>query len=203
MNFRTLILCSVACIMLSACGSKPTPEAPRNAANLPYHLQNPLFVERYGKELLGQLAKIKTSDSSFLSRKANADRLESLRTEWRSKVDESEVMQNNNLRGGLISVDADALGELLLVKDTLYFGPETSFVPSADLRIYLTTVVDPREVAFPDETAMDLGPIQSPYGPQAYKAPNVTNPLEYRTAVLYDPTLESMFAFAQLGILAQ
>ena len=92
-----------------------------------------------------------------------------------------------------------AKGDFLYIDDTLYVGTLFEIDPLPGLHVYLTTVVDPRDVEFPDDTAMDLGPIQTAYGAHAYEVPSVENPLLYRTVVLWDNELGRLHSFAQLN----
>lgn len=203
MRIRTLLISAPVCMALIGCNPEQkqvAPEPPRNAVNLQYHFQNPLFVEHYGEELLGHIADLKINQDPVLNDQKVADHLEGIRNEWRAKVDNAEKEQNEFPRGVLIAIEEDALGEVLYKNGVLYFGPETSFVPSQDLRLFVTTVVDPRDTEFPDETAIDLGVIQTPYGPQAYKVPSEADANLYRTVVLFDTATQKIFSFAQLSV---
>ena len=51
---------------------------------------------------------------------------------------------------------------------------------------------------FPDETAVDLGRLESAYGAQHYAVPPLDYANQLRTAVLYDRELKRIHGFAQL-----
>jgi len=68
------------------------------------------------------------------------------------------------------------------------------------LHVYLTNAVDPRDVAFPDPSAKDIGLIASPYGAQSYALALTPDELKkYRTVVLLDRELNRIYGFAQLS----
>ncbi|MBI1934776.1 hypothetical protein HYS30_03875, partial [Candidatus Peregrinibacteria bacterium] len=90
-------------------------------------------------------------------------------------------------------------GMALLSGNTLYLSPDFEGTPGISLHLFLTTVVDPRDVKFPDADVVDLGPLKSAYGAQAFPATLPLNPILYRTAVLWDTALERLIAFAQLS----
>lgn len=65
--------------------------------------------------------------------------------------------------------------------------------------MYVSNAVDPRDVNFPDDTAIDLGQLESPYGMQRYSVPGAEEEVQqYRTVVLFDKSLERIYGFAQL-----
>ena len=67
------------------------------------------------------------------------------------------------------------------------------------MHLFLSESVDPRDIEFPDDSSVDLGPILSPYGAQRYAVPTTDPPQRYRTAVLWDMKLERLYGFAQLS----
>jgi hypothetical protein len=103
------------------------------------------------------------------------------------------------MEGNMIPIGDFAKGDVLYVQGALYFGTLFEIDPLPDLHVFLTTVVDPREVTFPDATAMDLGLLQSAYGAQTYAVPEVDNPLLYRTVVLWDTEFGRLHSFGQLA----
>ena len=89
-------------------------------------------------------------------------------------------------------------GEVVYVPNMLHFGTKFESSPGVSLRVYLTTVVDPRDVVFPDDTALDLGTLKNAFSAQSYNVPEVENPKLYRTAVIWDTKLDRLYGFAQL-----
>ncbi len=101
--------------------------------------------------------------------------------------------------GPIIAVKEDVTGYVLHLDCTVFFSSDFTTSPGPSLRVFLTTTVDPRDVTFPDKSAVDLGPLQSAYGAQQYSMPGDDSAGALRTFVLFDTRLKSIYGFAQLS----
>ena len=181
-------------LLLIGCTAQVVENQPLDA-----QLQNPLFAEWYYEELVQRMVELEIKQDPLLqdaTKKAVAD---STRKEALQKSKEATKKQLQGTMGSLISILEETNGEVLFLNNHLYFGPDFAATPGISLHIFMTTAVDPRDVSFPDETAIDLGPLQSPYDPGMYAVPPVEDPLLYRTVVLFDTTLKRIHGFAQLS----
>ncbi len=160
---------------------------------------NPLTDSRYGDELADTLANLiiqsdpLSKDPTML--KTINDNIAMAKDMGNSARDQmAEGMQ-----GAIIALNQDVVGYVLTLDGTLYFSSEFVTDPGLDLHVYLTEAVDPRDGAFPDPSAVDLGKLQSPYGAQSYAITSKKSPELLRTFVLYDRTLNRIYGFAQLS----
>lgn len=161
-------------------------------------LQNPLFAEWYYEELVQRMVELEIKQDPLLqdaTKKALAD---SVRKDALQKSKEATKKQLQGMFGSFVSILEYVKGEALYVSDRVYFGPDFTATPGISVHVFLTTTVDPRDVTFPDPTAMDLGPLESPYESGSYGVPSVEDPLLYRTVVLFDTSLNRIHGFAQL-----
>lgn len=182
--------------LLTACNGSPA--AYRSDA-LDQHLQNPLFAEQYFETLVQRMVELVITQDPILQDQQKKTIADDVRREGLEKAKEATQKQLSGTYGEFISASEWAIGEVLYVKDTVYFGPEFRVDPGPSLHVFFTTTVDPRLESFPDESALNLGQIQSIFGDQSYPVPRVENPLLYRTVVLFDTVLERIYAFAQLS----
>lgn len=190
---RYLAPLSIALFLVGCTGQK------RENPTLDAHLKNPLFAEWYYEELVQRMVELEIKQDPLLqdaSKKAIAD---STRKDALQKAKEASKKQLQGMFGSFISVLEYVKGEALYLDDHVYFGPDFSSTAGISVHVFLTTTVDPRDVAFPDETAIDLGPLESPYQSGTYDVPPVEDPLLYRTMVLFDTSLGRIHGFAQLS----
>lgn len=194
---KTPAVVVLACLLLAACQKQQITTTSIDEQNL-----NPLVAERYGNELADMLADlIIREDPSVADDDALKDFVQREITKAKAiaRVAREDKVRGQN--GTFISHGEEVFGEAVYVDRRLYFSPGFETEPGPNLRVYLTTAVDPREGDFPDETALDFGRIQSVYGAQTYSVPaGDENASLYRTVVLWDTDLERMFAFAQLQV---
>ena len=167
--------------------------------SLEYLLTNPLYAERYADEMVDSLVELKIQDDPILEDASIAKTVEQQRQKWLKVAQEATKIQRTGGLGVFIPVNAHVTSEALYIDDTLYLNPITRIAPGPDLHVYLSTIVDPRDVEFPDATAVDLGPLKSPYGAQRYSVPAKDKPELYRTVAIWDNTLNRVWGFAQLG----
>ena len=188
-----ITLCSISTILLFGCKNANT------AVNTDALFGNPLFVERYAEEMVQGLVELKIQNDPILEDKGIAKTVDKERSAWMAKAKDARNKQREGRSGYFLEINKYIAGEALYLEDMLYFGTLFEVTPSPELHVHLTTVVDPRDVEFPDETSIDLGKIQSAYGAQTYPVPKIENPLLYRTVVLWDKELGQMHGFTQLS----
>lgn len=169
------------------------------AESVEENLKNPLFAERYAESVVDRLVELDIVKDPIMEDAGKKAYVDTQRKHWLEVSREARAKQREGTQGNMVSLVEFAKGDVLYVHDTLYFGSLFEIDPLPTLHVYLTTVVDPRDSAFPDETAMDLGPLQSAYGTQTYAVPSVENPLLYRTVVLWEKDLGRLHSFAQLS----
>ena len=162
-------------------------------------LDNPLYAERYYDELTESLVSLSIHQDPLLQDKGKEKKVESARRDALVKGREVEKRQQGGTKGIFIPMEEFAKGAVFLDGHTLYLSSDFEVTPGISLHLFLTTVVDPRDAPFPDPDAIDLGPMKSTYGAQAFVANLPTSPVLYRTAVLWDTTLERLVSFAQLS----
>ncbi len=191
MKHSSLLAFSWCALLLAGCGNQTTA--------LEELLRNPLFAERYAESIVDRLVELEIVKDPVLEDTAKKAYLDTERKKWLEVTRNARQIQRDGMEGNIISIGDFAKGDVLYVQGALYFGTLFEIDPLPSLHIYLTTIVDPREVTFPDDTAMDLGPLQSAYGTQTYTVPTVDNPLLYRTVVLWDTEFERLHSFGQLS----
>lgn len=185
----SLLLCTVA-IGLCACSNSPTSIATEN--------KNPFTASRYGDELADTLANLFISKDAVVEQPGMKDIIQKKIDEAKTIADDARQEQQKGIMGSFIGIKEDVQGYGLLLDKTLYFSSDFETQPGINLHVYLTNAVDPRDTAFPDTTALDLGVIQSVYGAQQYKLPANSKPETYRTIVLWDTVLKRPYSFVQL-----
>lgn len=185
----TLLLAS--CVLLTACGQRGTSISIEN--------ENPLTASRYGDELADTLANLIITKDPVIQQQGMEKEITKEITKAKSIATDAREKIAQGMMGSILPVGQDAGGYALYVDDKLYLSSDFLADPGPDLHIYLTQAVDPREIEFPDETAIDLGVVQSVYGAQEYKVPSQKNPETLRTLVLWDNKLNKLYGFSQLS----
>lgn len=161
-------------------------------------MENPLYAKRYYDELVENLVSITIHSAPVLQKKGMEKTVERARRDAIAKTQEAEKRQRSGIKGAFIPMEEYARGTAFLSGNTLYLSPDFEATPGISLHLFLTTAVDPRDVAFPDPSAVDLGLLQSAYGAQALPA-NLPADQAHRTAVIFDVALERLVSFAQLS----
>ncbi len=199
---NTALLCST--LALGAC------TASHNTVSVDELLQNPLFAETYAEDVVNTMVNIEIRSTESEELRENGEfyetgaildletlqKVRDVRSTWVPVGERARQAQREGSIGNFVAVTEYATGEALLKDGMLYFGPTFDLAPAADLHVFLSNTVDPRAAEFPDETAVDLGPLQSPYGTQSYALTEAEGP--YRTVVLWEQNLQRIWAFAQL-----
>lgn len=185
-----------ALLLLAACNHQ---EAPKEVT-LEVELHNPLFADWYFNDLVDRMVDLEIQEDPLLADPLKRKIAEETRKQALENAKEARKIQRKGFEGSFQPLLEFAKGDVLYLGNTIYLSPEFNTVPGPSLHIFLSTVVDPRtEGSFPDPTALDLGPIKSPYGAHSYSVPPVDNPILYRSIVLYDTSLERLYGLAQLS----
>lgn len=166
--------------------------------SLDYLLTNPLFAERYADEMVDVLVEFKIQEDPILEDKKKADLVEQKRSKWLEVARNATKNQRDGYIGNYIIHKAQGRGEFLYLQDVLFVDSVFNVTPGPNLQMYMTTEVDPRDVEFPDETAIHLGDLKTPYGAHNYNVPAQEDTKAYRTVVIWDADLEQIWGFAQL-----
>lgn len=180
-------------VLLSAC-TKTTYVPDQEAL-----LQNPLYAEQYSEELVDAMVNLEIYEDPIVKDAEKKKIIDNTKEKWLKVAKKARTDQREGSKGGLIPIDGYVDGEVLYRHDKLHFPAYFASTPGPSIHVYLSTVVDPRDVAFPDESALDLGEIYSPYGAQTYAVPTVEDPRDYRTVALWDTKLEKLYGFAQIN----
>lgn len=193
MNNHRITLLTASALFLSACSPSPVAVTDIESETL-----NPLTAIQYGNELADTLADIIIQKDPLLETPGTEEMLQNQITNAKSIVQAGKDAQSRGRFGPFIEIDEYVSGNVLYVDNRLYFSPSFVSDPGLSLHVYLTQAVDPREGVFPDATAIDLGEIQTVYGPQTYVVPEQENPDLYRMVVLWDTEMERLYGFAQI-----
>lgn len=191
---KKFLALSTLALTLTAC-AQPDPRD----VSLDYLLTNPLFAERYADEMVDAMVEFTIKNDPIIEDAAKAKVIEKNRTKWLEVARDATKAQREGTMGSYIPVSAFGRGEFLYKDDVLYVDTVFELIPGPNLQVLLTTVVDPRDVEFPDESALSLGILKTTYGAHRYTVPLQEDPLAYRTVVLWDADLEKMWGFAQLN----
>jgi hypothetical protein len=185
-----LLLTFILAASLSGCTS---------STSIAQENRNPLVASRYGDMQADTLANLFISKDPVTQQPGMKDLIEKKIDEAKTISTNARQLQQNGLMGLFIGIKEGVQGYALLLEKTLYFSSDFETKPGLNLHVYLTNAVDPRDVTFPDKTAIDLGEIQSAYGAQQYTLPGNTKPESYRTVVLWDTVLKRSYSFSQLS----
>lgn len=201
---RRLPLMILGSVLLAGCVDTvalPTLDEP-----LKERLKNPLYAEYYYDDMTEIMTTLVLREDSALDAPGIRDVLDRTRNDSLTRANAANALQLEGTMGTFISEREFVLGDALLLDDVLYLGPTFDSAPGPSLRVYLTTVVDPRDAAFPDPTAVDLGRVKDQYGAQSFVVPpqkvagtGGTAAPRLRTVVLWDPELQLIYGFVQLS----
>jgi len=183
---RVLVLLSVA--LFAGCGQKQL--APEN---------NTLLQSQRLEELADTLANIIITQDPSSKDDATREMITMEIAKAKEALAIEQTAQKNGLSGPFLSAMETVQGNVLLQNGALYLSSDFYSRPGLNLRLYLTSAVDPRDVTFPDVTAVDLGEIVYPFGPMAF-AVQGKDLQNMRTAVLWDVKLKRLYGFAQLSV---
>jgi hypothetical protein len=188
---RTTLSLIAVTLLLSACSTQTTSINEQN--------KNPITAARYGDELADAMANLIIMDNAIVKEEGMRERVQGYIEEGKALGDEARSLMQEGYQGNLIGVEFEMIGIALYLDDMLYLSSDFYTRPGPSVHVYLTTVVDPRDVEFPDATVIDLGQLQTAYGAHQYSVPHQDKPELYRTLVFYDTKLKIMYGFAQLS----
>ncbi len=190
---KRLFVLLLPLLVLAGCASKP-PQLTLEEA-----LLNPLFAEQYYDMLVDLIVELEIKKDPLLEDKRKKATADEARRDALAKAKEATKVQREGTMGGFVPAKEFAKGEVLYRENRLFLGSTFETSPGPSLHLFLSTVVDPRDTAFPDDTSIDLGRLESAFGAQQYSVPPMDNPLLYRTVVLFDTKFERIYGFAQLS----
>ncbi len=177
--------------------------APSGPIGMPLQerLHNPLVAEQYWGGLAEHMADLVRFEDPITKNEVKMAVIDSERLRALDLVAKARALKSEGVSGTFLQPTPHemAMGEVLLRGETLSFGPSFLIDPNPSVHVYLTTVTDPRDATFPDETSIDLGALQTAYGGQEYAVPSGKENPQLRTVVLYDTQLERLIGFAQLA----
>lgn len=200
-------------LSLTACSGLP-----RGSQTFREHMRNPLVAQQYYAELVDHFVNLQIRNDPVIRDAGMKRILNAARTEALERAQTASQTVDESILGTFHSVQEETRGTALFGGNILHFSTDFLTVPGGDLHVYLTDVVDPRDVPFPDATAVDLGSLHLPYGAQSYEVPRrekaqETNPhtgtgsvvesqqetdRRHATVVIFDRMLKRLHGFAQL-----
>ncbi len=188
LSFAPTLLCTA---LLTAC----SPSAP--AARTEDPMRNPLAAKQHfddlGQTMVDMLIHEQKDLAKDAARKSYLEQLKDQATA-RSKEETAKIVAGRV--GTFLPAKQNVTGIALLLESTLYLSVDFATDPGPALHLMLSKAVDPRDVQFPDASAVDLGLLRTEYGAQSYAVPKSN---DYQTAVLYDTRLKRIYGFAQLA----
>ncbi len=187
---RTLAFLALSPLLLSACARGPSV-----GEDLAQKLENPLYARQYYSERMDYMVSLVIRNDPQTLSGATAERIDRLRTESLDRAREASRRELEGPRGSFSGPLGEVEGDVVLLGDTLFLGPNFYTSPGADLRMLLTDA-DPRAAGFPAGTTVDLGPLKDAFGAQRYSVPPEARSL--RTLVLWDRELGRAFGVVQL-----
>lgn len=186
-----LFLIPTLALALVACSS--------NHKSISNENKNPLVASRYGEELADSMANFIIMKDPAADDPVLRKIIESEINRGKDIAAEARKIELGGAVGAFLSMRAETMGYALYLDDVLYLSSDFVTTPGPSLKLYLTTMVDPRDGEFPDETSIDLGIVQATYGQQQYSVPRQKQPEKLRTVVLYDTKLKMIYGFAQIS----
>ncbi len=183
-------------LLLASCGGRSPIE--KTSIRWEKLLENPLFAEQYWDELTERMVNVQLYGEDAAKDPRKMAVLDEVRRMAVQKSQEVRVAKRDGIMGSFVTVLETTEGLVLLRGHTLSFSPHFFTYPGAALKIYLTTMVDPREGTFPDAGSIEVGRLESPYGAQEYQLAEVLKTEGTRSVVLYDAKLDRLYGFAQL-----
>lgn len=189
-HLRYPLLAASSLVLLSACGAAKSPD-------LATMLQNPLYAEQYYDAQVEKMVDVLIGSGAAMKDASVKATIDKTRLDGLKSAKAATDLQAKGTMGSFVSDTQEADGEVLLLDGKLYTGPEFQVRPGADIHVYLSNVLDPRDAAFPDNGAVDIGGVRTIFGAAVYDVPAAA--AKYRTVVLYDQALKTIVGFAQLS----
>jgi hypothetical protein len=181
-----------ALLLLSACGGATAD------VTLKERLENPLYAEMYYDSMVDHMTNLVIQQDPLAGNESVKDVIEDRRSSGLRKAGEAVAKQNMGKTGTIVSDFELARGEVLLLDNVVYTSPDFNVVAGPDVHVYLTTLADAKDVRFPDDSAIYVGPLASVYGAHSYALPEGTDTSDVRMLAIYDKSFKRMYGFAQL-----
>ena len=193
---RLTLLSGLALALLAACSRGLPPVDP----SLQTHMENPLFAQAYYSDLVDHFVNLQIHNDPIFANAATKRQIDAARTDALKKAQAASRLVSSGSLASFAPIQEESKGNALALGSMLYFGTDFYTVPGGDLRVYVSNAVDPRGAPFPDPTAVEVGKLKNPYGPQSYSLPAGRDAKEHpnQTVVLWDAMLKRMHGFAQL-----
>jgi hypothetical protein len=192
---KKTIIASMALLALTACQNSSA----SNEQELSYLLENPLFAERYSESMVDTMVELEIYEDPIIKDEAKMKIIDKTKESWLKVAQKARVDQRKGSKGSFTPITEFTAGEVLYSGNSLFLAPDFASAPGPSLHFYLSTVVDPRDVEFPDESAIDLGLMRSNLGTGRYEVVEIEEPIKYRSLVLFDTELERLYGFAQIS----
>lgn len=189
---HSIFLLIISSMALSACSQERT-------ADLNTALKNPLFAERYSEEIIERLASLQIKEVEGVTDPETLTKIEKAKAQWQKVSDQASDIRFEGKYGrfNLVNNDDFVTGGVLIYNNTLYLSTDFEVLPSPNIVLYASTVVDPREnEVFPSAEDTKLLTLESPYGMQSYAVQVDTSTL--KSIVVYDTFLNRIIGFAQM-----
>jgi hypothetical protein len=190
--FRRTLLASSLLLLAACTASKAT------GMSLGDRLHNPLYAAHYYEDLVAQMVNLQLHNDPMLKNGGIKAAVDRTRMKGVAETQRAALLKQQGMHGAFISDHELTQGTALLLKQELFFGTDFLTVPGANLHVYLTSMIDPRDAAFPDKTATDLAALADVYGAQTFSIAQGVDLSKVRTVVLYDQDLKQIYGFVQL-----
>lgn len=192
---KKTFIASLALLTLTACQNNTG-----NEQSLSYLLENPLFAERYSEAMVDTMVEFEIYEDPIIEDEEKMKIIDKTKEKWLKVAQQSRVDQRNGSKGSFTPINEFTAGEVLFTDGKVYLAPDFASVPGPSVHFFLSTVVDPRDSDFPDESAIDLGVMRSNLGTGRYDVEvEIDDPIKYRSLVLFDTELERLYGFAQIS----
>lgn len=196
MKYRSIAL--IAPLLLVACNSNNDLQAQSRDTLL----KNPLYLELYSEQLVDTMVNLEVYGDPLIEDEAKKKIADTTKEYWLAESKKARKAQRQSSKGELITMKEYVTGEVMFTKDgsAVHFGPTFTSTPGPSVHAFISSTIDPRDVEFPDPTAIDLGEILIPYGAQSfYPEQRIVDAMKYRTIVIWDTKLERLYGFAQIS----
>ncbi len=189
---RITPLLTLSALLLTACGTT-------TGALQKDNLKNPLYAAQYYADLTERMVNLELQKDPVTKDARKKAIIDQTRKNGVANEQRAASVKAQGQEGTFVSDSGLVRGEVLLLKHTLFFGVDFAAVPGPELHVFVSTVLDPRDVRFPDSTAVDLGPLPDVFGAQSMSIAETADLSKMRSAVLHDVKLGQMYGFAQLS----
>lgn len=196
MKHPSLFAALPVALLLAACGT----QTPAEQADL---VGNPLYARYYYQDLMETMANYGIQRDRMLENKEKKGIVDATKKRAQEHLKLATDKVNAGKSGGFMSDTGYASGIALLHEGTIYFSQDFNTLPGPSIYVFASDIADPGagtgSLSFPREGSLSLGPLQTPYGAQAYAIPAEGKDMAFRSVILWDNRLERLMGYAQLG----